>query len=65
MKVKQVIVTALVLWLFVVCAAATRAQPPHPFPLARLDGRQTAVQTLVHGQCRSYCHLVGHPGLCG
>src|SRR5688572_29077633 len=33
MKVKQVIVTAFVLWLFVVCAAATHAQPPPPIPI--------------------------------
>src|SRR4029453_16504165 len=33
MNVKQVIVTALVLWLFVVCAAATRAQTPPSIPI--------------------------------
>src|SRR4029434_8273686 len=33
MKVKQVLVTALVLWLFVVCAAATHAQPPPSIPI--------------------------------
>src|SRR4029434_165032 len=33
MKVKQVIVTALVLWLFVVCVAATRAQSPPSIPI--------------------------------
>ena len=33
MKVKQVIVTALVLWLLVVCAAATRAQTPPSIPI--------------------------------
>src|SRR4030095_14084633 len=42
-----------------------RPVPPIHSHWPRLDGRQTTVQTLVHGQCRSYGHLVGHPRLCG
>ena len=60
MKLKQVIVTALVLGLLVVCASTVRAIDgifPH---WCKPHGRQTTVQTLVHVTERS--HLVGHPG---